>query len=84
MFESSPFMSLDKKDDVILIGPKSEIVTILNSKISLYEIFSNIVPMANYSITHSYDELIQSSKKLMKKTGNPLFVSLELSAAGGK
>ncbi len=82
MFESSPFMTLDKKDGVILIGPKSEIVTIFNNKISLYEIFSNIVPMANYNIIHSYDELIQSSQKLMQRTGNPLFISLELSAAG--
>ncbi len=82
MFESSPFMTLDKRDGVVLIGPKSDIVTTLNNKISLYKIFSDLVPMANYSITHSYDELIQSSQKLMQRSGNPLFISLEQSAAG--
>jgi len=82
MFESSPFMTLDKRDGVVLVGPKSDIVTTLNNKISLYEIFSNIVPMASYSITYSYKELIESSRKLMQRTGNPLFISLEKSAAG--
>lgn len=82
MFESSPFMTLDKRDGVTLVGPKSDIVETLSNKISLYEIFASLVPMANYSIAHSYKELLQSSQKLMQRTGNPLFVSLELSAAG--
>ena len=82
MFESSPFMTLDTRDGVTLIGPKSDIVKTLSNKISLYEIFSDSVPMANYSIAYSYEELLKSSKKLMEKTRNPLFVSLEQSAAG--
>ncbi len=32
MFESSPFMTLDKKDGITLIGPKSDIVTALSNK----------------------------------------------------
>jgi len=82
MFETSPLMTLNKKEGVTLVGPKSDIVKTLNNKISLYEIFSDIVPMANYSIAHSYEELIENSKKLMQRTGNPLFISLEKSAAG--
>ena len=82
MFESSPFMTLDKRDGVTLIGPRSDVVKTLNNKISLYEIFSDIVPMTNYSIAHSYEELIQNAQKLMQKTKKPLFISLEISAAG--
>ncbi len=82
MFESSPFMTLDKRDGVVLIGPNSDIVKKLSNKISLYEIFSNIVPMANYSVAHGFKELMKSSQKLMQRTGNPLFISLEQSAAG--
>ena len=82
MFETSPYMTLNKRDGVTLVGPKSEIVTTLNNKISLYEIFSDIVPMANYSVVESFDDLMQSSQKLMQRTGNPLFISLEKSAAG--
>ena len=82
MFESSPFMTLDEKDGVILLGPKSDIVTMLSNKISLYDIFSPIVPMANYSIAHNYNELLENSQMLMQRTNNPLFISLEHSAAG--
>lgn len=82
MFETSPYMTLNKRKGVTLVGPKSNIVTLLNNKISLYEIFSTLVPMAKYSIVHSFEELVESSQKLMKKTGRPLFISLEKSAAG--
>ena len=82
MFESSPFMSLDKKDGVVLVGPKSDIVKTLSNKISLYEIFLDVVPMASHSVAYSYEELVITAKILMKKTRNPLFVSLEHSAAG--
>jgi len=82
MFESSPFMTLDSRDGVTLIGPSSEIVKKLSNKISLYEIFSNIVPMANYSVSHGFKELMISSQKLMQRSGHPLFISLENSAAG--
>jgi len=82
MFESSPFMTLDEKEGVVLIGPNSDIVQTLSNKISLYEIFSQIVPMANYSIANSYEELVMSAQKLMQRTNRPLFISLELSAAG--
>ena len=82
MFESSPFMTLDKKEGVVLIGPNSDIVTTLSNKISLYDIFSPIVPMANYKIAYNYNELLENSRILMQRTNNPLFISLELSAAG--
>jgi len=82
MFESSPFMTLNKKDGVVLVGPNSDIVQILSNKITLYEMFSKVVPMANYSIANSYEELLTNSKQLFKKTKNPLFISLEHSAAG--
>ncbi len=81
MFESSPYLTLNKKDNVILIGPNSEVVTTLSNKIALYEIFSDVVPMASYSISQSYKELIKNSKKLFK-TNEKLFISLEKSAAG--
>ena len=68
MFESSPFMTLDEKEGVVLIGPNSDIVQTLSNKISLYEIFSKIVPMANYSIANSYEELVMSAQKLMQRT----------------
>ncbi len=82
MFESSRYMTLNKRDGVILIGPDSSIVETLSNKIALYDIFNQIVPMANYSIAYGYDDLLKSSEKLMNQTKNPLFISLELSAAG--
>jgi len=81
MFESNEFLTLDKKDRVTLVGPKCDIVKILSNKISLYEIFSDIVPMAPYSAVNNYDDLILSSKELFK-TQKKLFISLEKSAAG--
>ena len=82
MFESNPYMTLDHKEGVILVGPNSDIVTTLNNKISLYEIFSDVVPMAKFSISNSFDELIKSSSKFFDKNRDKLFVSLEKSAAG--
>jgi predicted ATP-grasp superfamily ATP-dependent carboligase len=82
MFESSPHMTLDQRDGVTLIGPNSDIVKTLSNKIALYEIFSDIVPMANYSVSHGFDELMISAQKLMQRSGHPLFISLETSAAG--
>ncbi len=82
MFESNKYMTLDRKDNVILVGPNSNIVTALSNKISLYEIFSDVVPMAKYNVANSYEELLQSSKKLFETTKSKLFISLEKSAAG--
>jgi len=82
MFETSPHMTLNEKKGVTLVGPNKDIVTTLSNKISLYEIFSPIVPMANYSVSNSYVDLIKDAKKIMAKTKHSLFVSLETSAAG--
>jgi hypothetical protein len=81
MFESSEYMTLDKKENVTLIGPKANIVKRLNNKISLYDIFSDTVPMADYYVVNSYEELLHMSNKLFKKE-EKLFISLEKSAAG--
>jgi hypothetical protein len=81
MFESNEYMTLDKKEQVILIGPNSSIVKTLNNKITLYEIFSKIVPMANYSVVNSYEKLISTTKELFINE-KKLFISLEKSAAG--
>jgi len=82
MFETSPYMTLNEKKGVTLIGPNKDIVTTLSNKVSLYEIFSDIVPMANYSISHSYEDLLKDSKKIMSENNHSLFISLETSAAG--
>lgn len=82
MFESSRYMTLDKKENVILVGPKSEVVEQLSNKIALYEIFSEIVPMAQYKISNGYEKLLEDAEEIFRKTHNKLFVSLETSAAG--
>ncbi|WP_458700861.1 ATP-grasp domain-containing protein [Sulfurospirillum sp. 1307] len=82
MFETNPYMTLDEKEGVRLIGPNKEIVSTLSDKINLYEIFSTIVPMANYSVASDYEELIMNADELFAKTKNPLFISLPRSAAG--
>jgi predicted ATP-grasp superfamily ATP-dependent carboligase len=81
MFESNKFMTLNKKKNVILVGPSSDVVTLLSNKISLYEIFSSVVPMAKYYIAKSYNQLIKLSSNLFK-TYDKIFISLEKSAAG--
>ena len=80
MFESSGKMTLCEKEGVFLVGPDSDIVTTLNNKINLYEIFSDIVPMAEYSVVNSYNDLIKYSKDQLEN--NSIFISLEKSAAG--
>ncbi len=80
MFESSSKMTLCEKKGVFLIGPNSDIVTTLSNKINLYEIFSDIVPMAQYSVVTSYKDLIKYSKVQLEN--NSIFISLEKSAAG--
>ena len=81
MFESSEFMTIDKKNNIVVVGPKSDIVKTLSNKISLYEIFSSIVPMADHFVANNYVELIKKANELFQ-THDKLFVSLEQSAAG--
>jgi hypothetical protein len=54
----------------------------LSNKISLYEIFGDIVPMADYKIANSLSDLVKDSKDMLKNENDKLFVSLEKSAAG--
>ncbi len=81
MFESNDLLNLIKKENIILIGPAPQIVKKLSNKISLYEIFAPIVPMAEHFVADDYFELINKATKLLQ-TSNKLFVSLEQSAAG--
>ena len=81
MFETSPYMTLDQKEGVQLIGPNKDIVSKLNNKIELYNIFSDIVPMADYYIANGLEDLL--SKATIMLLDNPsIFISLEKSAAG--
>ncbi len=82
MFETSPYMNLDKKKGVKLIGPNKDIVSTLSNKVALYEIFAPLVPMSNFFIADSFEEMIKKSTKLFKDSNQSLFVSLTKSAAG--
>ena len=81
MFESNPFMTLDKKKNVFLVGPDKDLVSLLSDKIELYKRFSTVVPMANYNYTKGLKNLKRYSKEMLKKY-DKIFVSLEKSAAG--
>ena len=81
MFESNKYLTLHKQENVILIGPDSNIVKQLSNKVSLYEIFHHIVPMADYIVVYGYKELLDKSKNLLKKY-HKIFISLQNSAAG--
>ncbi len=82
MFETSPFMTLSKKDGVILVGPNKDIVSKLNNKIELYKIFSPLVPMANYDIANGIQDLLEKSSQMLRNNNEKVFISLEKSAAG--
>ena len=82
MYESHPSMTLDQREGVTLIGPQSDIVAQLNNKITLYERFSDLVPMAEYRIVHNVSDLIIAAEELFDTGEMKLFVSLEKSAAG--
>lgn len=84
MFESNRHMTLDQKSGIRVIGPDEKIVSLLSNKIALYEIFSNIVPMAPYEIANGFEELTKKSALLLKsfEDNNGIFISLEKSAAG--
>jgi predicted ATP-grasp superfamily ATP-dependent carboligase len=82
MFESNPHLTLDQKDGVKLIGPKSDIVSTLSNKISLYDIFSDVVPMAPYHVCQGIDTLKKYAEEMLRDGTETLFVSLEKSAAG--
>ena len=82
MFESSIYMTLDKKKNLFLIGPKADIVAKLNNKITLYEMFSKIVPMAPYEVVEGYEQLIAKARTMIELYDEKIFISLEKSAAG--
>jgi hypothetical protein len=82
MFETSPYMTLDKKNGVTLVGPNKDIVSKLNNKIELYEIFSTLVPMASYDIANGIQDLSVKSEQMLQYNNEKVFVSLEKSAAG--
>jgi len=82
MFESNVHMTLDRKERVELIGPKSEIVSMLSNKIALYEIFSGEIPMASYHICQGIESLMREARTAFAEGSEAIFVSLERSAAG--
>ncbi|NOX15897.1 MAG: hypothetical protein GXP61_07730, partial [Epsilonproteobacteria bacterium] len=82
MFETSPYMTLNKKKGVTLVGPNEDIVSKLNNKIELYKIFSSIVPMADYDIANGIGDLLKKSAQMLQNNSKKVFISLEKSAAG--
>jgi len=82
MFESNMYMTLDQREGVELIGPRSDIVSILSNKTALYDIFSSHVPMAAYHVCHGMATLQKRAQEMFDAGSEALFVSLEKSAAG--
>jgi len=82
MFESNALMTLDQKAGIELIGPQSDIVSMLSNKIALYDIFSASIPMASYHVCHGLEALTNRAEVMLRDGQDTLFVSLEKSAAG--
>ncbi len=82
MYESSLHLKFLEDDRITLLGPDPELVTKVNNKVYQYQVFSEIVPIAEYRICYSFEELLKVTKELRREWEEGIFVSLEYSAGG--
>ncbi len=82
MFESVPEMTLDQLPGVTLLGPDKELANRLNNKAFQFELLNGHVPVVDYRICASFDEMLATCARLRPDWNRGIFVSKPYSAAG--
>ncbi len=82
MYESSPYLKFLEEDRIKLIGPDPQLVVRFNNKVYQYELLSRVVPIADYRICRSFEELLSTAREVRGEWDEGIFVSLEYSAGG--
>ena len=82
MYESDPHMTLDQRDRVILIGPDKDLAHRLNNKAVQFQLLERAVPVVDFRICSSFQEMLQTAESLWDTWEDGIFVSRMYSAAG--
>ncbi len=82
LYESIEEITLDKIDRVSILGPDKKIAKQYNNKVFQYEMFKDIVPMADFRICKGIEDLLQTSASLRDEWSDGIFISAPYSAAG--
>ncbi len=82
MYESSPYLKFLEDERITLLGPDPYLVTEVNNKVYQYRVFSEFIPVVEYRICYSFEELLETTKELRRDWEDGIFVSLEYSAGG--
>ena len=82
MFESVPEMTLDQLPGVTLLGPDKELANRLNNKAFQFKLLHNHVPVVDYRICATFDEMVATCARLRSSWPEGIFVSKPYSAAG--
>ncbi len=82
MFQSLPEMTLQRFPGVRILGPEGNIANKWNSKLFTYESLNGILPIPDFRICNSREDLLQNTRGLWNTWRDGIFLSLEYSAAG--
>ncbi|NOQ45767.1 MAG: ATP-grasp domain-containing protein, partial [Desulfobulbaceae bacterium] len=82
MYESEPHMILDELENVSLLGPDKELARKFNNKAVQLELLKAEIPVVDFRICQSMQDLLDVSEKLRKQWQDGIFVSRMYSAAG--
>ncbi len=82
MFESMPEMTLDKREGVSILGPDKNLANSFNNKLFQYSIMEEIVPVVDFKICHTRQQLLEVTEQLWDSWLDGIFISRMYSAAG--
>lgn len=82
MYESLETMTLDSIPGVSILGPDKTIAKKLNSKIYQCRELEQVLPVVDFRICETYQELLETADSLWQFWADGIFVSMEYSAAG--
>jgi hypothetical protein len=82
MYESCPDMTLDRIAGVTLLGPDKNLAQKFNNKAWQFQELQHLVPVVDFRICSTFDELICVTDELRPVWDRGIFVSRVYSAAG--
>ncbi|NDV18718.1 ATP-grasp domain-containing protein [Pseudodesulfovibrio sp. JC047] len=84
MFESRPELDLGHDGQVLLLGPKADLIEHLNDKTWQYETFSQVVPVVNFMTCCGTTALKHCLEDMERHCQHGMFVSASHSAGGAQ
>lgn len=82
LYESIEELTLDEINGVSILGPEKGIARTFNSKIFQYEMLHEHVPVVEFRICNSLEELFHTTQLLRDEWSDGIFISEPYSAAG--